>query len=87
MRYLRQHAHFKLDVDELVALSKGATQAFLKEWVHRSVQIASERLETERDELELTNEDFREAMNEIRRFSEGSTGRIIGFHEGSPTSS
>ena len=87
MRYLQQYAHFKLDVDELVALSKGATQAFLKEWVHRSVQIASERLETEREELQLTNEDFREAVREIKRFSEGSTGRIIGFHESSPTSS
>lgn len=85
IRYLRQFAHFKLDVDELVALSKGATQAFLKEWVHRSVQIASERLEKGRDELQLTDEDFREAMREIRRFSEGSTGRIIGFHESSPT--
>lgn len=81
VRYLQQYAHFKLDVDELVALSKGATQAFLKEWVHRSVQIASERLQTEREELQLTNEDFREAVREIRRFSEGSTGRIIGFHE------
>ena len=84
-RYLQQYAHFKLDVDELVALSKGATQAFLKEWVHRSVQIASERLETEREELQLTNGDFREAVREIRRFSEGSTGRIIGFHEGTST--
>jgi len=84
LRYLRQHEPFKFDVDELVALSKGATQAFLKEWVHRSVQIASERLKTERDKLELTNEDFRKAIKEIRRFSEGSTGRIIGFHDSEP---
>lgn len=81
-RYLRGYPQSELDIDELVRLSKGATQAFLKEWVHRSVQIASERLESVGDRLKLTNEDFREAMREIRRFSEGSTGRIIGFHEG-----
>ena len=85
--YLRRHAPFTLDIDDLVSQSDGATQAFLKEWVHRSVQIAVERLGAEQDKLELRNEDFRKAMNEMRRFSEGSTGRIIGFHEGDPAGS
>jgi hypothetical protein len=28
----------------------------------------------------LCHEDFRDAMQEMQRFSEGTTGRIIGFH-------
>ena len=51
-----------------------------KEWVHRAVQIALERLDQLNSQLELQNNDFRQAMDEMRRFSEGSTGRIIGFH-------
>jgi AAA+ superfamily predicted ATPase len=80
LHYLQRYKTSALDVDKLVAESDGATQAFLKEWVHRSVQIATERLASQYVELELQNEDFREAMREMRRFSEGSTGRIIGFH-------
>lgn len=69
-----------LDVEKLVAESDGATQAFLKEWVHRSVQIALERTEPSSKPLGLRNDEFRLAMQEMRRFSEGSTGKIIGFH-------
>ena len=80
LHYLRSYATPQLDMDDLVAMSHGATQAFLKEWVHRSVQIALERLTTSQAQLELRHEDFRCAMQEMRRFSEGTTDRIIGFH-------
>lgn len=79
LHYLRPYAAPQLDIDALVAMSHGATQAFLKEWVHRSVQIALEHLTTSQAQLELRHEDFRDAMQEMRRFSEGTTGRIIGF--------
>lgn len=82
LHYLRHYAAPRLNVAELVSSSNGATQAFLKEWVHRSVQIATERLDAHQTELELLNEDFRQAMEEMKRFSEGATGRIIGFHGG-----
>lgn len=80
LRYLRDYAAPKLDLDQLVADSGGTTQAFLKEWVHRAVQMALERLDNQNRELELRNDDFSRAMDEMKRFSEGSTGRIIGFH-------
>ena len=80
-RYLRGYAQFDVDFDALVKPSHGATQAFLKEWVHRAVQIAVERLEGGDAPLRLRNEDFDSAFVEMRRFSGGSTGRIIGFHE------
>ena len=80
LHYLRQYQVSQLDLEDLVQQSEGATQAFLKEWVHRAVQIASERLGEATSELELRNNDFRCAMDEMKRFSEGSTARIIGFH-------
>ncbi len=79
-RYLRAYDITELDLDALVGESDGTTQAFLKEWVHRSVQIACERLDDEGTPLDLRNDDFRKALAEMKRFSEGSTGRIIGFH-------
>jgi SpoVK/Ycf46/Vps4 family AAA+-type ATPase len=80
LHYLRRYDTSQLGLDDLVRESEGATPAFLKEWVHRAVQIASERLEQGGPTLELRNDDFRHALDEMRRFSEGSTGRIIGFH-------
>ena len=80
LHYLRRYNVSQLRLDQLVRESDGATQAFLKEWVHRTVQIASERLDQSDSPLELRDDDFRQAMDEMRRFSEGSTGRIIGFH-------
>jgi hypothetical protein len=67
-------------MDKLVVESDGTTPAFLKEWVHRSVQIALERMGELTQGVGLSNEDLRHAMSEMRKFSEGSTGRIIGFH-------
>jgi ATP-dependent 26S proteasome regulatory subunit len=79
MHYLRRYATKELDIEGLVRDSKGATQAFLKEWVHRSVQIALERMTHESMTLQLTKNDFHLAMREMKRFSEGETGKIIGF--------
>ncbi len=79
LHYLARYDISNLDADKLVRDSRGATQAFLKEWVHRSVQIACERVLSINQAVELTNDDFAAAMNEMRKFSEGETGRIIGF--------
>ena len=46
----------------------------------RSVQISLEHSGDGNPELELRNEDFFRAMDEMKKFSQGSTGRIIGFH-------
>ncbi len=81
--YLSGYSAPDLDMDQLVTESSGATQAFLKEWVHRSVQISLEHSDDGNPELELRNEDFSQAMDEMKKFSEGSTGRIIGFHASS----
>lgn len=78
--YLRHYDSAGLDFGKLVQLSEGATQAFLKEWVHRAVQIACERLEDAGAQAALSDADFSAALEEMQRYSEGSTGQIIGFH-------
>lgn len=76
---LRDHDCKEIDIEKLVLDSDGATQAFLKEWVHRAVQIACERLETATQKASLRDGDFASAMSEMSRFLDGSDGRIIGF--------
>ena len=82
-RYLEHHLGDRnteqLDFELLVEISDGATQAFLKEWIHRSVQIACERLDDEGKKADLRNADFETALSEMSSFLEGSDGRIIGF--------
>jgi len=43
------------------------------------VQIACERLDSPTQKAELQDADFSAAMDEMRRFLEGSDGKIIGF--------
>lgn len=77
--FLGKHALNEDDLLALVTETKGASQAFLKEWVHRSIQISCERLDTVDQRPELRRTDFLEALEEMRAVDE-HTGRIIGFH-------
>lgn len=76
---LARHNADAIDLDMLVAESEGATQAFLKEWVRRAVQIACERLKSSKQKANVRDADFTVAMKEMRRFLDGSEGKIIGF--------
>jgi len=77
--YLAPYATGEVDLDALVARSSGATQAFLKDWVHRAVQIATERLAHDAGKVELRTGDFETALREARSSSQGASARIIGF--------
>lgn len=79
LHYLNPYDGAQVDLDVLVARSSGATQAFLKDWVHRAVQIATERLGQGSEKLELRTEDFTTALREARSSGEGASARIIGF--------
>lgn len=68
----------EVDLDRLVRESAGATQAFLKEWVFRGLQIASERLDTPAPVCPTT-EDFMEGLAEMQAERDDASGRIIGF--------
>lgn len=76
---LARHDADAIDLDRLVRESEGATQAFLKEWVHRAVQVACERLQSDGEKAAIEDRDFDTALGEMRSFLHGSDGAIIGF--------
>lgn len=76
---LRHHDADGIDIEKLVRDSDGATQAFIKEWTYRAVQIACERLGDASEKAALRDDDFAVALDEMSRFLDGSDGRIIGF--------
>lgn len=68
-----------LQFDELVEMTEGASHAFIKEFVYRSIQIASLRTGSSEKDLALEAEDFRICRDEMTRQG-GKAGRsIIGF--------
>jgi len=76
---LARHDADAVDLEGLVRSSEGATQAFLKEWVHRAVQVACERLRSAGEKAAVEDRDFNVALEEMRSFLHGSDGSIIGF--------
>ena len=80
-RYLEQYARrydcTATDLERLVEMSDGTTPAFIKEWVHRTVQIATEDPDGDAT-LRLSQDAFEEAFDEMKR-SGDSSARIVGF--------
>lgn len=71
----------ELNIDTIVSKTEGATQAFLKELVFRSVQFGSDGVPTSfPSELKLTNQNFDESLTEMRKSAGHSGEAIIGFH-------
>jgi len=64
-------------------MTNGTTPAFIKEWIHRTVQFASEREPDKDSDIRLETQDFRAAYEEMRRYVNEGSGRIIGFIGGS----
>ena len=58
-------------------MSDRTTPAFIKEWVHRTVQIATEDPDGDAT-LRLSQDAFEEAFDEMKR-SGDSSARIVGF--------
>ncbi|WP_298356400.1 ATP-binding protein [uncultured Litoreibacter sp.] len=76
---LRDYDSGHLDIGTLSAETDGASQAFIKEWVFRAVQIGCERLSGENGTVALQQTDFSEALSEMRLSEDRSAGKIIGF--------
>jgi len=78
-QYAKKYDYSEADENELLAMTEGTTPAFIKEWIHRTVQFASERVAHEGDTITLETGDFKSAYEEMRRFTDENSGRIIGF--------
>lgn len=77
---IAQYDYGSLDVERVVEKTEGATQAFIKEMVFRTVQIASEGSRaTNPKDLSLTNSCFDEAIAEMRQSAGNAGEAIIGF--------
>lgn len=79
---LQEHNVTKVNIDKQVKNSIGTTQAFLKEWVLRTIQIACERISDKNEKPVITDKDFDEAMNEMKKYLENNGSQIIGFTNG-----
>jgi hypothetical protein len=69
----------RVDWDGLISGTEGTTQAFLKEFVYRTVQIATETQKAPAGELVLEDRHFAEALEEMRTSADRSGEAIIGF--------
>lgn len=82
-RYIDHQLHNfdvkNIDVETLVQNSEGTTQAFIKEWLYRSIQIACERLEKPTEKATLKDADFSLALDEMRQSVDNVGRNIIGF--------
>jgi len=81
-QYARRYNFEEVDMKRVLDMSEGATPAFIKEWVNRSVQFSIERIPEEAVEIEnlqLITADFENAYNEMRLHSSSEANRIIGF--------
>ena len=67
-------------MNDVIAKTEGVTQAFLIELVYRAVQIASESQPVDSKDLALSNENFLEALEEMKRSADRSGETILGFH-------
>jgi len=79
--YSRDYDCDAVDIDQVLSMSKGATPAFIKEWIHRTVQFAFERLPSseEKSDVSLSTNDFSLAYQEMRLHSNDESNRIVGF--------
>lgn len=79
--YLRDYRVNGIDLDHLVKQTNEATQAFLKEYVHRAVQIASESLPNDVNEVTLDTKHFDSAYEELTWGGDKAGQTIMGFHK------
>jgi ATP-dependent 26S proteasome regulatory subunit len=77
---LRNYDYSEMDLEKLISNTEGVTQAFLKELVYRTVQIATETQPVQETKvIKLSHGNFQEALQEMKN-SAGRFGEtIIGF--------
>ncbi|GAB4152824.1 MAG: hypothetical protein Tsb009_28880 [Planctomycetaceae bacterium] len=77
--FLSNYAHSQVELGRVVKMTDGVSQVFLKELVHRAIQISS-RKHDDPSMLQLTTDDFAMALKTLKEGSEHQGGKIIGFH-------
>jgi len=78
-RYLQPYDCCQVDLDHVVSLTQGVTQAFIKEFVHRAVMVCVQEAQFKNDVVKLTSDHFQTALDELTEKNSEHTHFIIGF--------
>lgn len=83
---LRNYPKCVATMDNMVEHTAGCSQAFIKEFVFRAVQVAFERCapnsNPQPETIEITDADFDVAIGEMRSGAGGKADSIVGFRTG-----
>jgi phosphosulfolactate synthase (CoM biosynthesis protein A) len=82
IQYLQSYGRAAVDFDHLVKQTDGTSQAFMKEYVLRSVQIAAEANGYPTSGVELKTEHFDTAFEELTSHGDSAGHSIMGFRTG-----
>ncbi len=82
VQYLKAYGVSAVDFDHIVAQTEGTSQAFLKEYVLRTVQVAAESIGYSTDAVELKTEHFDIAFDELISHGDSAGHSIMGFRTG-----
>lgn len=83
-RYLTPYARNGLDLDHLVRQTERTSQAFLKEYVQRAVQVAAADVSYDKERLQLETRHFDIAFDELTSHGDPFGHSIMGFHQKLP---
>ena len=79
-QYLKPYESSKVDIEQCVKQTVGVSQAFLKEYVFRAVQVAMEKTDYKiEDKACLENQHFEDAFDEMVEKNEHMIQSIVGF--------
>jgi len=81
-RYLQPYQSTGVDLDHLVRQTENTSQAFLKEYVQRAVQVAAADVEYVQAKLALETRHFDTAFDELTSHGDPHGHSIMGFHRG-----
>jgi len=79
-RYLSPYERNGLDLDHLVKQTENTSQAFMKEYVQRAVQIAAADVAYDKANLKLETRHFDTAFDELTSHGDPHGHAIMGFH-------
>lgn len=79
LQYLSPYGYDGLDLDALILKTEGSSHAFIKELIHRAVQICMEEGSYAAVRLNLKDEHFGTAFEELTSFNDRKGHSILGF--------
>ncbi len=80
-KYIKIYDYNDLNIKEIIEMTKGASQAFLKELIQRAVHFSIEENQFTTEKVKINNHHFSKALKEIIHFDNSSTNLILGYQK------